>query len=1185
MDIKQDIIFLGLFTILMTVIATPFNICQTNNLSVPVNKEYDQISTPTSTAITFTGNNFDLGSEITYNDIRQSIALSDANWISFFPGSPMGQQSWILPKSRDSTGFCIDSVFYGMYNLTHSYNSIVYNHLHMPNAGYMTINGSPAVPIVKRYFEVSYGVSLSLNILYTDNQILDSGFNVVPAFEPYDEYPGAPEPTPARNETLYNTDFYYPTECASIDSEWATNPMVIRGHRILPVTFYPVQFNPVQGKLRVYSKIEVRIEYDYPAHVDAVPSRLESPAFVTLCEGLIANYRYRPDFHADPYVPLWEPEQEDLGAEYLIITHDDFYDAVQPLAEWKERKGVRTRVVKTSEIAPAALLTANEIFDYIQTAYNTWNPAPSYLLLVGDSEYIPTHYHTTHKSSSHGGAKTPTDLYYTTVDGTDYFPDIYVGRLSVDSNQDAMTVVQKILNYEKTPPFTAAFYNHITASAQFQDDNDNGYEDRRFILTAESIRNYLLSEGYDVSRVYTADPAVTPTRYNNGRYDAGQSLPNELLRSNGFAWDGSAADINTNITNGCFFLYHRDHGISDNFYHHGDGWYGGADGWSDPAYYTWDVGGLANGDLLPLIFNIECQSGWFDGEIDQTNDPDLTHNSESICETFVRHAGGGAIAAIGSTRNSQSGYNDYLMYGFLAAICPGYNTVYTTGGLYSFGQILSFGKMYIADSYSYRDAYVRQAFEMYHLFGDPETQLWTKRPTGLNVNHPSTIGSQGSQEFLVSVTDGSGNPIQFAKVCLDKDTDIYEVVYTNSDGHAYFNIEPSAGEMNITVTKHNCRPYLDTIIVTAGGASLSLNPLHGPEGTNVIISGSFFSGSEMVDIYFGTTTPSTSTTASSGSFIVDPFTVPPGPDGSFNVIAIGQTSGRAAVTIFRRLPYTDLPNPHMYCQWDPSTWYLNPSGEDPVWDNPCIELYDRTRSVSSNDLVIGKTYTIKATIYNDEPMVARDTEVTFRWAFWGSGQKTWNLIGTDTISVSLSGSAIAEVDWTPTITGHVCILATIYHPWDKDLYIDTNFNCGQENTHVARLSSPVNVSFTVNNPTVKTALIYLEARQIRGGSDIWPARITRDFPQIQRPNENKTVILTIDAPEYIQEGETRTFVVNAYIGSLLIGGIEIVFEKTSLTTTTTTTAADPTPIFVITLVISSAVLILIISRLIVKLRK
>ncbi|MFX0066602.1 MAG: C25 family cysteine peptidase [Candidatus Hermodarchaeota archaeon] len=1180
MKLKQYIIFLGLLTIIMTVRSTPFNIILTNNHSVPEVKEYKQIFAPNSAAITFTDNNFDFGSDNAYNYPRQSIALMDANWISFFTGSVIGQQSWILPKSRDSMGFCIDSVFYGMYNITHSYNNnIVYNHLHMPNAGYMTINGSPAVPIVKRYFEVPYGVNLSLSILYTDNQILSSDFYVVPAFEPYDEYPGAPEPTPAINDTVYNTDSYFPAECASIDSEWATTPLVIRGHRILPVTFYPVQFNPVQEKLRVYSKIEVRIEYDYPAYVDEVPSRLESPAFTALCEGLIANYRYRPGFHADPYIPLWEPEQEDLGAEYLIITHADFYDAVQPLAEWKERKGVRTKVVKTADIGPAGI-TADDIFNYIQTAYNTWNPAPSFLLLVGDSEYIPTHYHTTHKSSSHGGAKTPSDLYYATVDGTDYFPDIYVGRISVDSNQDAMIVVQKILNYEKNPPVTGAFYNHVTASAQFQDDNDNGYEDRRFVLTSETIRNHLLWEGYDVNRVYYADPAVTPTRYNNGQYNAGQKIPDELLRSNGFAWDGSAADINTNITNGCFFLYHRDHGISDNFYHHGDGWFGGGDGWGAPAYSTGNVGTLTNGDLLPFIFSIECQSGWFDGEIDQLNDPALTHSSESICETFVRHAGGGAIAAIGATRNSQSGYNDYLMYGFLAAICPEFIPVYATRGLYSFGQILLFGKMKIADSWSYRDPYIRQAFEMYHLFGDPETQLWTKRPTGLNVNHPSIIGSEGSQEFIVSVTDGSGDPVQFAKVCLDKDTDIYEVVYTNSDGHAYFNIEPSAGEMNITVTKHNCRPYLDTIIVTAGGASLSLNPLHGPEGTNVRISGNFFSGSETVDIYFGTTTPATSTTASGGSFVIDPFTVPTGSDGSFNVITIGQTSGRAAVTVFRRLPYTDLPNPHMYCQWDPSTWYLNPAGEDPVWDNPCIELFDRRSSVSSDDLVIGKTYTIKATIYNDEPMVAKDTEVTFRWAFWGSGQRTWNLIGTDTITVSLTGSAIAEVDWTPTITGHVCILATIYHPWDKDLYIDPNFNCGQENTHVARLSSPANVSIIVNNPTIKTALIYLEAKQIEGGTDIWPARIMRDFPQIQRPNENKTVILTVDAPEYIQEGETRTFVVNAYIGSLLIGGVEIVFEKGS--PTTPSTALDPTPILVVTLVASSVLLLLVISRLIMR---
>ena len=38
------------------------------------------------------------------------------------------------------------------------------------------------------------------------------------------------------------------------------------------------------------------------------------------------------------------------GARYLIITHDNFYDAVLPLAEWKYLKGMKSKVTKLSDI-------------------------------------------------------------------------------------------------------------------------------------------------------------------------------------------------------------------------------------------------------------------------------------------------------------------------------------------------------------------------------------------------------------------------------------------------------------------------------------------------------------------------------------------------------------------------------------------------------------------------------------------------------------------------------------------------------------------------------------------------------------------------------------------------------------------------------------------------------------------
>ncbi|KPK67992.1 hypothetical protein AMJ87_12550, partial [candidate division WOR_3 bacterium SM23_60] len=58
---------------------------------------------------------------------------------------------------------------------------------------------------------------------------------------------------------------------------------------------------------------------------------------------------------------------QEIGARYLVITHDNFYNAVMPLAEWKHKKGLPTKVVKLSQIGSSA----SQIRTYIQTAYNT----------------------------------------------------------------------------------------------------------------------------------------------------------------------------------------------------------------------------------------------------------------------------------------------------------------------------------------------------------------------------------------------------------------------------------------------------------------------------------------------------------------------------------------------------------------------------------------------------------------------------------------------------------------------------------------------------------------------------------------------------------------------------------------------------------------------------------------------
>ncbi len=1102
-----------------------------------------------------------------------TTANNDASWIPFIPEAVPGSSSEVLPKSGDTTGLCIDSNFMGMYSLPTYVNETRYNVLHIPAAGHVTEVGKPAVPKMTRFLEIPDEVQVNIEIIYEDMQILEN-YYVIPAQEPHVDIHNASEPPFMINDTIYKVDAFYPSEIASLEGADGADPIIIRGHRIAALSLYPVQFNPVKQQLKIYSKIEVRINYEKPAQVGPLDPRLISPAFETLLDALVLNYQPRPlDIKVQTalvplvgphlWIPTELPYPTGEGADYLIITHDDFFKPAQELAAWKEKKGLITKIVNTTQITTTGP-TANDIETYIQNAYDTWNPAPTFVLLFGDSDHIPPHYLTPHPSASHGNFEIPTDLHFVTVEGDDIFQDIYIGRLSVNDFAQATTVVNKILEYERNPPSNADFYNQVTACALFQDEDTinnlgqvitsrNGFEDRRFVLTSEEIRDYLTQvEGYDVDRIYWArdpDPALPdgqdPTNYNGAgdmynMFDNGDPLPPDLLWP-GFTWDGDTLDITNNITDGRFLIYHRDHGSSRNFWRHsplGGGWGANVDGWTHPDYDTGDIAGLMNDPLLPVVFSIECQCGWFDGEVDQQNDPALTRNSESFCEEFVRQQGGGAIAAIGSARNSYSGYNDDMVRGFIDAIWPGFDPDFESGGLYHLGQVITYGKIYMATFRPPPDDLTTTTFEEFHLFGDPELSIWTEEPAELDVLHPTSVGSSGRQRFVVNVTNhDTGAPVHFAKVCIRKNTDVYSVVYTDPAGGAYFSINPSSGgTMEITVTRHNFEPYESTITVTNGGASLTINPDSGPQGSNPTLQGSNFDDGEIVDVFFGEGTFSDDHfEATAGSFD-EIVTVPAGPIGPINVRVVGRTSGKYAVAMFRRLPDQPLPDPYTYSQWDSSTWHLNPDGSDPRWNSPTINLYEANTGnpVASNDLRVGTTYTVKADIYNDATEPATNTEITFEWTNFGTSQTVWNKFGTDTITVPAGGSETAETNWTPSITGHSCIRITIYHAYDENL----NNNKGQENTDVHPVSSPGMINFVVGNPTQQTALVYLDAKQI-GGPDLWAATIERDYPQVQEPGDVLNGTLFVEAPDDAEIGENRTFTVSGYIDGELIGGVEI----------------------------------------------
>ena len=197
--------------------------------------------------------------------------------------------------------------------------------------------------------------------------------------------------------------------------------------------------------------------------------------------------------------------------------------------------------------------TADSIQTYLQNAYDTWSPPPSYVLLIGDSDLVMP------VEGDPGPGVHPiieTDLYYVTVDGADYFPDMFIGRMSADNTQQVTDMVDKIINYEQTPPATpdnADFYSNLSLIGLFEDtDVTDGREDRPWIANLETIRGFMQDQGYTVERIYTTDSgfpglgAQAPLKYHDHT-----DLPNDLLHPQ-YGWNGNTNQIANAINAGRF---------------------------------------------------------------------------------------------------------------------------------------------------------------------------------------------------------------------------------------------------------------------------------------------------------------------------------------------------------------------------------------------------------------------------------------------------------------------------------------------------------------------------------------------------------------------------------------------------------------------------------------------------------
>lgn len=483
-----------------------------------------------------------------------------------------------------------------------------------------------------------------------------------------------------------------------------------RDQRLLDVCIAPIQYDYTNKLVRVFTKIQYDIIFNNSTLENSlIRHKNKIKSGDTFLNNIALNYSTQESLKRSASQQTGYTQNK-----YLIVSTPKYAVALNRFSEWKRTLGFD---VKT-EIRESWDTTA--VKNVIRNAYESDDI--DFLLLFGGGQDVPSLCRLDYFDDILRSYLT--DLYYGCMNGG-YTPDIFRGRILVNTADEAMTVVDKIINYEKNPVVDDLFYKKGTHCAYFQDEaksdghggtlqSADGYEDRRFVLTSERIRENLLNHNIldTVTRVYRTGNKIYPTNYSK-EYAYGEEIPNELRKPE-FAWKGDSVEISNCINQKSFYVLYRGHGSASE--------------WASPNYKSRSILNLKNRNYLPVIFSICCSTGNF-------------YSKGCFCECFLK-SNEGCVAIFGSSFISYSGPNDVLAEGMFDAIWPSINLRPRFGKInpssysptptptYRLGQILDQGLKRCNEAYSYADYKWRQRYtaEIYHCFGDPSMMINTERP-------------------------------------------------------------------------------------------------------------------------------------------------------------------------------------------------------------------------------------------------------------------------------------------------------------------------------------------------------------------------------------------------------------------------------------------------------------------------
>ena len=603
--------------------------------------------------------------------------------------------------------------------------------------------GEPSLPVASELISIPFGCKLTAKVIDYKTKAITLPGVLMPVQPPLSK---SVDPLSVPFEI--NRDIYRKAGKYALPLVSTKVLGTMRATRLGKIAISPVEYYPTENRAVVYKSVTVQIAFK---NADWTKTRKMQERY--------ASFFFEPVFRQVLNHDRSDYLRTDLTKypiKYVIVADRMFETQLQPFIQWKTRKGFTVITGYTDTIGTST----TAIKSWIQNLYNTENPAPSFVLFVGDDQQIP--------AWSGSAGNHITDKNYCEFTGDD-LPEIYYGRFSAQNTTELQPQIDKTLMYEQYTMPDPSYLAEVTLVSGV----DSGY--------ADPYGNGQINYGTDY--YFNASHGIAP---NVWLYPAS---------------DGSTApaDVIQTVSDGVGFYNYTAHCSHD--------------GPADPRFDQGDISTLNNAGKYLLGIGNCCLSNTFGDN----------YNDACFGEAWLQAENKGGIGWIGGT-NSTYWDEDYwwgVGNGPIDGSGPTYEETgigaydgtfhdhgeaaslhYTTNGAMVFA-----GNMAVTEAGSSRTDYY---WEIYHLMGDPSVMTYMGVPSANAITHASSVMPTDTS-FTVQADPGS-------YVGITKTGVLHGSGYVDSSGSVNVSLTPfgGPGTATIVVTCQNKEPYEADIPISEG---------------------------------------------------------------------------------------------------------------------------------------------------------------------------------------------------------------------------------------------------------------------------------------------------------------------------------------------------------------------------------